>query len=681
MEIVGPVLVMLMVGSLVFFLIEIFYRGPHGLRLGWVLGLFTAASVLVSRISISEGLERAALFGFALSAATIYVTISLVDFEYGALFVLEPVVVIALVAIVMWSSNRLTWDCTVIDGSRDVSSIGLVELVKRNFSIRKRSQQNLEPESSARDNNENITASQSGRPAKTSLLFFFFASSKSQNTPGLWVFYFAFAAFPIFGFGQWFATPDPSWGYRWIFMLFAIYLASGLGLLMLTSLLGLERYLKKRGAVMPGSVSRAWVTIGTLVAMGVMLIILVLPSPSLSNGLDGALAFLTTNSKTTNPNAVGKDGQEEGDNPQGEKQQQENQDAKQKEGDQGKGGDSKSDEKGKNPSSDDNAKSQDSNTKPNKQESQGQKSKQDSNSKSPKSETNNDGSEKQSNQTQDPDQNSDSQPPKQDDSGDHNSNREQPDKQNQRPGNRPEPGNKEPDPQDAPPADDQQEDQERAEENQADQKQAKQGGNAKPQQQNAHPPASSSSNAASSVAKFFATVMKYIVFGVGGIALLILLWMFRDELAKIWAELFGKPKQEGTGQDQPASITQAAQPKVPFSRFKNPFLDGNSKRWSVAETIHYTFTALQAWGAGHEAPRDQDQTPHEYANCLQRIDKGVASEARKLADLLGESLYSGAELSRESLAELPRVWQLMELNSPDRRPLATHTQPRLVSDA
>lgn len=193
MEIVGPILIMLMVGSLVFFLIEMFYRGPHALRLGWVLGLFTAASVLVSRISIEEGLDRASFFGFALSAATLYVTVTLIDFEYGALFFLEPVVVALLMAVVMWSSNRLTWDCTVIDASRDVSSIGLAELVKRKWFNRKKSDQ----QSSSGDNttgDNQLGGSKLGR-----WLFMFFANSKTQNTPGLWVFYFAMAAFPILG--------------------------------------------------------------------------------------------------------------------------------------------------------------------------------------------------------------------------------------------------------------------------------------------------------------------------------------------------------------------------------------------------------------------------------------------------------------------------------------------------
>ena len=349
MQVVGPLLIILMIGALVYFLIEVFYRGPHAARLGWVFGLFTAAAVLVSRISVEEGMERAALFGFALAGATFVVTLQLVDFEYGAFSILKPVVVLFFIAIVMWSANRLTWDCTVIDESRDVSSIGIIELVKRKFIKRKKKKTRSAGISEFQPENETSKATNAvaeqpefAHSAGNKFLFLFFANSKTKNTPGLWIFYFALAAFPIFGFGQWFAQADDAWGYRWIFFLFAIYLGAALGLLMMTSLLGLERYLKKRGADMPGSISRTWMTVGTLFALGIMLVMLVLPSPSLSLGFEDALAFFTTENKNTSKHAVGKDGQEKGENPKNEKAGEKADGAKQKPGDKGEGNGGKS---------------------------------------------------------------------------------------------------------------------------------------------------------------------------------------------------------------------------------------------------------------------------------------------------------------------------------------------------
>ncbi len=319
-----------------FFLIEVFYRGPHGFRLRWVFGLFTFASVLVSRIAIEEGHERASLFGLALAIATLIVTVTLVDFEYGSIAFLEPVVVIVFIAVVMWSTNRLTWDCTVIDDSRDVSSIGLTEFVKRKI-FRKRDKQSPADSAASEVQFANPASEEpTNRPGK--FLFLFFANAKNKNTPGLWVFYFALAAFPIFGFGQWFAQPSDHWGYRWIFFLFAVYLGSGLGLLMLTSLLGLERYLRKRGASLPGSVSRSWMLVGTCFALAIMFLMLLLPSPNFTNGLENALGFLTTRNNNTSEFAVGNDGQNKGDQPRGQKKQEKgNEGQKQKPGNQGDG--------------------------------------------------------------------------------------------------------------------------------------------------------------------------------------------------------------------------------------------------------------------------------------------------------------------------------------------------------
>ena len=67
---ISPVLIMVMVGSLAFFLIQVFYRGEmiHSIR--WVMFWFVLAIVLVSRLAIERGKERAWFYGGALAAAT-----------------------------------------------------------------------------------------------------------------------------------------------------------------------------------------------------------------------------------------------------------------------------------------------------------------------------------------------------------------------------------------------------------------------------------------------------------------------------------------------------------------------------------------------------------------------------------------------------------------------------------
>ena len=63
---IGPALIMLMVGSLVFFLVEVLYEGKYSDRLLYKMFFFVSATVLVARISIQSDAGRAV---FVTSAA------------------------------------------------------------------------------------------------------------------------------------------------------------------------------------------------------------------------------------------------------------------------------------------------------------------------------------------------------------------------------------------------------------------------------------------------------------------------------------------------------------------------------------------------------------------------------------------------------------------------------------
>jgi len=43
LQVASPALIIAMVASLIFFLIEVFYRGPHGFRLNLIMTLFTVS--------------------------------------------------------------------------------------------------------------------------------------------------------------------------------------------------------------------------------------------------------------------------------------------------------------------------------------------------------------------------------------------------------------------------------------------------------------------------------------------------------------------------------------------------------------------------------------------------------------------------------------------------------------
>src|SRR6266702_2945653 len=80
----SPALIMALVGSLCLFLLEIGYRGPYGGRLVWIMCWFVFAIVLIARISIEEGKEKALLYGLALSGAVAVAMLRFVDSPFVA---------------------------------------------------------------------------------------------------------------------------------------------------------------------------------------------------------------------------------------------------------------------------------------------------------------------------------------------------------------------------------------------------------------------------------------------------------------------------------------------------------------------------------------------------------------------------------------------------------------------
>src|SRR5271170_1390063 len=66
----SPALIMALVGSLCFFLVEVFYRGKMMGVVCWVMFWFIIGIVLVARIAIEKSTEHAALYGLGLAAAT-----------------------------------------------------------------------------------------------------------------------------------------------------------------------------------------------------------------------------------------------------------------------------------------------------------------------------------------------------------------------------------------------------------------------------------------------------------------------------------------------------------------------------------------------------------------------------------------------------------------------------------
>jgi len=251
---ISPVLIMTLVGSLAFFLLQLTYHGQYEIRLKWILFWFVSAAVLVARIAIEQGKEHASLFGIVLIAVVGLAAVRLVD---------EFLLAWVLLAVCWLCTWKLTWDCTLIDDSEDASGEGLLQAAGiRDETGPRANGQDAAPELTDTEPNADEPANK--RPA---------------HAPGKWVVYFSLAALPIFGVGQLLIPSRDTEGRAYGFSLLAVYVTSALGLLLTTSFLGLRRYLRQRKLQMPAAMTRMWLGTGTAIAIALLVLALLLPQP------------------------------------------------------------------------------------------------------------------------------------------------------------------------------------------------------------------------------------------------------------------------------------------------------------------------------------------------------------------------------------------------------------------
>ena len=302
---ISPALIMLLVGSLVYFLIVVFYQGHYEGRLEWIFFWFVIGAVLIGRISIEDGRERAALFALPLAIAMLVVLPRFVRFG-GPLAPVSFLVNMGLVAVVWWSADKLTWDCTLIDEQEEDSGEGLLETVGLDRPDRAALQREITPvapepkagptESEARGAAAGLSrsaqsATGSVRPLSseataarddtpTTWWDRFVERRRRPHAPGVWVVYFSLAALPLFGIGQLCIPAGKPSDRQYAFRLLFVYTASALALLLSTSFLGLRRYLRQRQQEMPLAMVNLWLGIGSALIVAVMLLALLLPRPN-----------------------------------------------------------------------------------------------------------------------------------------------------------------------------------------------------------------------------------------------------------------------------------------------------------------------------------------------------------------------------------------------------------------
>ena len=74
--------------------------------------------------------------------------------------------------------------------------------------------------------------------------------------------YFSLGALPLFGLGEALIPADETARRQYAFWLMALYVGSGLGLLLTTCFLSLRRYLRQRRLRMPAAMTFAWLSAG-----------------------------------------------------------------------------------------------------------------------------------------------------------------------------------------------------------------------------------------------------------------------------------------------------------------------------------------------------------------------------------------------------------------------------------
>lgn len=630
---ISPALIMMLIGSLVFFLLEVFYKGQYDGRLQWIFGLFVMATVLIGRISIEEGREYSMFFAIPLGIVTLLAVGKFVEFS-GPLAGFSTLINIAMIALVWWCADRLTWDCTVIDEREDASGEGLLQTAGLDKAT--------DGESSGEaDRAEDLDATSSRETKPSGLWNKFLEHRRRPHSPGVWVVYFSLVALPLFGICQWFIPTGDLESRRSAFWFLTVYVASGLGLLMTTSFLGLRRYLRQRRLEMPIEMAGVWLTVGTVMIVALLIACNVLPRPHPEYSVTH-LSFQAGSPEDLEPNrhAVGSDGVED----EHGKSRNASVDNKAREGEaSGKNAERQGGKTGSKGSGGD-SESKDGSQGSGKTDGEGQQregqGKQDSGEPGSQGDQ---GKQQESGDSSKSDSGeSDSQQPS-DNEGTEGSKSES-------------------------------DEQDRAgSENAASEDQEQKAS------QSGRQSSAGSDSSAFSPSRFLNSIT-------GGIPKLLkaLYWLlflaivgyfvwrywpqvlaaitgFIQAIREFLERLFGgRGAAEG---DEEASDAESAPPPRPFTDYADPFTTGAASNYTPQQLVAYTFEAVEAWAREHGCERGTEQTPHEFAGRVAASAALVGAEARTLADLYCMEAYSQDSLSRASVQRLERLWQVLRANA------------------
>ncbi len=265
LEVINPALVMGLVGSLAYFLLDVCYRGHFDDQLRWTLFFFVFAIVLVARISFTLGSDKAATYGLLVGGATFLATMRFVE---GLGVVLNLVIILVIAG----SSYLLTKDTTWMGKPDRKAERGLADALADPWQL--------------------------------------ISQFRSRHRPhGLWVVWFTLAALPIFAIGQSLIPVEDVARRQSAFWRMTVYIGCGLGLLLTTALVNLRQYLKARKMKLPTALAARWLATGAIMVVLAMLMAALLPRPQSETPL---IAMMPWGSPERDANKVARDAKNAG---------------------------------------------------------------------------------------------------------------------------------------------------------------------------------------------------------------------------------------------------------------------------------------------------------------------------------------------------------------------------------
>jgi hypothetical protein len=578
----SPALIMALVGSLVFFLVEVAYAGAYGSEMRWMLFFFVFGMVLIARISLmGEIAGRAGIYAFVLGVLVWFGLLKYVTYPANSpVGALRGLVNLGLIILAWWCVNRLVRDCTQIDDRTQIDSRGLLQAAGlEDLDVRAEERRKHVPEAASRERERPEEEEQPG--GWWARWKRYREERANRRTPGVTVVWFSLAALPLFGLGQSLIPAEAADRRRYVFWLMTVYLAAGLGLLLTTSFLGLRRYLNQRKLRMPPAMTAVWLSLGGGLVAVLLLVGALLPRPLAEYPL---FEFSPVGSEKSDASRFAQRGEDPGEG-------------------EGRAGD------GKNDKAEDNA--------------TGGKGK-DGADKGKAAGKGKDGGGK-------------------DKSGEKGGEKGQKgaDKGGKDKGSKGKDGD-----------------------------QGKNGNDSDKSDDGESAESQSLTQSLSEMWKSMAPVLKWIVFGL--IALIVLVLVLRsglkwlanffewarkllDALRNLFSGLFGG--WGGAADEKEEAAEERVVPPRPFASFSNPFTDGTARGRSPRELVRYTFAAFEAWARDRGLGRAADETPLEFARRVGDEVPELEDDARHLANLFAQAAYSAEELPVAASSGLRQTWE------------------------